>query len=143
MRKIMHHTFKTGVQRAVRLGWSAFLFLLLIPQSLFADPACPVGKLCNPLRFDNLITFLLEIVTTAIQYGAILIVFFVVFAGFKFVTAQGNSEKVSEARKMLTWVVVGAFVLLGVYVIKAAICGTIANLGVNVDAACKPKTTTP
>ena len=51
-----------------------------------------------------------------------------VLAGFKFVVAQGNPEKISEARKMLVWVIVGAFVLLGVYVIKAAVCGTIDKI---------------
>ncbi|OHA21384.1 MAG: hypothetical protein A2849_00100 [Candidatus Taylorbacteria bacterium RIFCSPHIGHO2_01_FULL_51_15] len=95
-----------------------------------ANEDCSDGKLCNPIKFPNLTAFFLEIVNTVVQYGALLIVFFIVFAGFKFVTAQGNSEKVSEARKMLTWVIVGAFVLLGVYVIRAAICGTIGQLGI-------------
>ena len=123
------HSFSKVPQMAVHLGWGAFLMLFLTPQSAFATP-CPEGRLCNPINFPNLTAFLLEIVNIAIQYGALLIVFFIVFAGFKFVTAQGNSEKVSEARKMFTWIVVGAFVLLGVYVIKAAICGSIEQLGV-------------
>ena len=65
-----------------------------------------------------------------VKYGAILVVFFLVFAGFQFVTARGNTEKIDTARKTLLWVVVGAFVLLGVYVIRAAICGTLTELGV-------------
>jgi hypothetical protein len=89
---------------------------------------CPEGQLCNPIKYPDITTFLLAILDVAIQYGALLIVFFIVFAGFKFVTAQGNTEKISDARKMLTWIVVGAFVLLGVYVIRAAICGTINQL---------------
>lgn len=123
-----------NIRKAARFGWSGFLVLLLLPQWLFAssvpDPCNDSTRLCNPIKFKNLTAFLLEIVNVAIQYGALLIVFFIVFAGFKFVAAQGNSEKVSEARKMLGWIVVGAFVLLGVYVIKAAICGTIEQLGV-------------
>ncbi len=115
--------------------WSILLLLFLLPQWALAETPGPCDdptRLCNPIDSPNLSSFLLGIVNVAIQYGAILIVFFIVFAGFKFVTAQGNSEKVSEARKMLTWVVVGAFVLLGVYVIRAAICGTIKQLGVTV-----------
>lgn len=125
-----HRTLSKGIHKAVRFGWSVFLFVLLLPQFVFAGPCDGKPCITNPIRFKNLTAFLLEIVNTAIQYGAVLIVFFIVFAGFKFVTAQGNSEKVSEARKMLTWVVVGAFVLLGVYVIKAAICGSIQQLGI-------------
>ena len=119
-----------------RFGWATLLFSFFLPITLvFADPnpCADPSRLCNPIKFPNLTSFLLAIVNVAIQYGAILIVFFVVFAGFKFVTAQGNSEKISEARKMLTWVVVGAFVLLGVYVIRAAVCGTIKQLGVTVQ----------
>lgn len=87
---------------------------------------CQVGKLCNPTRYGDLNAFLLiAVVGVAVQYGLLLIVFFLVLAGFKFVVAQGNPEKISDAKKMLVWVVVGAFVLLGVYVIRAAVCGTI------------------
>lgn len=123
---------KENIRKAAQIGAGTLLLLLLLPQRLFADPCTDptVPKLCNPIKFPNFIAFSLELVNIAIQYGALLIVFFIVFAGFKFVTAQGNSEKVSEARKMLTWIVVGAFVLLGVYVIKAAICGTVQQLGV-------------
>jgi len=114
--------------------WGALSsFLLFSPLSASADCTDP-NKLCNPIKFDNLTSFFLALVNTVIQYGALLIVLFIVFAGFKFVTAQGNSEKISEARQMLTWIVVGAFVLLGVYVIRAAICGTVGQLGV--DAKC-------
>ena len=120
--------------KAVHLAWSTVLVPLLIPGIAFANE-CPPGKICNPIKFPNFISFALELVNVVIQYGALLIVVFIVFAGFKFVTAQGNSEKVSEAKKMLTWIIVGAFVLLGVYVIKAAICGTIEQLGV--QDACK------
>lgn len=139
MSKRMRHLFSTVTHKAMRLGWGVFLLGLLLPQLTIAGE-CPTGKLCNPIKFKNLTAFLLAIVNTAVQYGAVLIVFFIVFAGFKFVTAQGNSEKVSEAKKMLTWVVVGAFVLLGVYVIKAAICGTISQLGItNACALTTPK----
>src|SRR3989338_10056964 len=130
------------IRRAMQRGWGILLALFFIP-GVVAAQTCPDGKLCNPIKFKNLTAFLLEIVNTVIQYGAILIVFFIVFAGFKFVMAQGNSEKVSEARKMFTWIVVGAFVLLGVYVIKAAICGSIEQLGITDACKLTEQTTTP
>ncbi|MDO8594177.1 MAG: hypothetical protein Q7R93_01540 [bacterium] len=106
------------------------LFSLPFFAGATVAPCDVATRLCNPIKYPNITAFLLAIVDVAIQYGALLIVFFIVFAGFKFVTAQGNSEKVSDARKMLTWIVVGAFVLLGVYVIRSAICGTLNQLGV-------------
>lgn len=129
IRKIFQKSMKR-ILGALQTGWGVLLSSWFIPMVTVAQTSCPEGRVCNPIKFPNFISFALEIVNVAIQYGALLIVVFIVFAGFKFVTAQGNSEKVSEARKMLTWIIVGAFVLLGVYVIKAAICGTIAQLGV-------------
>lgn len=108
-------------------------YLFFLPLVSFAQTNCPPNRLCNPIKFKNLTSFFLELVNVVIQYGALLIVLMLVFAGFKFVVAQGNPEKVSEARTMLTWIIVGAFVLLGVFVIRAAICGTIGQLGVDID----------
>lgn len=130
-------TFYTGILSA------ALLLLVKVPLALagplatqVTTPPCPDPKnplqLCNPIRYPDITSFLLAILNVAIQYGALLIVFFLVYAGFQFVIAQGNSEKIADARKMLTWVVVGAFVLLGVYVIRAAICGTLRQLGVDI-----------
>lgn len=101
------------------------LFSFVLPSHAFATVT-----LDNPIIFNDLQEFLIKILDIVVQYGALLIVFFIVFAGFKFVTAQGNTEKIADARKMLVWIIVGAFVLLGSYVIRAAICGTLTNLGV-------------
>lgn len=117
-------------------------FALLFPVAVLAvhnqghvetrtnPPVCPVGKICNPIRFPTIDAFLLAILDVVVKYGAILVVFFFVYAGFQFVTARGDTEKIATARKMFVWVVVGAFVLLGVYVIRAAICGTLTEIGV-------------
>lgn len=94
-------------------------------QTTCDPPLCEVGKICNPTKYKDIDELLLAVVGVAVQYGLLLIVFFLVLAGFKFVVAQGNPEKINDAKKMLVWVVVGAFVLLGVYVIRAAVCGTI------------------
>jgi len=117
--------------RLSKLIWGVGLTLLPVGQ-LLAGTGPTIG-LSNPLdntKYGNLNAFLSGILDIVIQYGALLIVFFIVFAGFKFVTAQGNTEKIADARKMLVWIIVGAFVLLGTYVIKAAICGTLVNIGV-------------
>lgn len=128
-----HWTRLAGAAAALSLGFFGVASASTTP--------CPAGQLCNPIKYPNLIAFLLAILDVAIQYGALLIVFFIVFAGFKFVTAQGNTEKISDARKMLTWIVVGAFVLLGVYVIRAAICGTINQLAGNQNLKCSEQFT--
>ena len=117
------------------VAYIVFLFVSIPPRLVSAggtDPCNGTTTLCNPIRYPDITSFLLAILNVAIQYGALLIVFFLVYAGFQFVIAQGNSEKIESAKKMLTWVVVGAFVLLGTYVIRAAICGTLNQLGVTI-----------
>ncbi len=126
-----------------RIIWSVSSFVLLVPLYVFGvgtrppdggagaiTPPCSPDKLCNPIKYGNLEGFLIAILDVIVQYGAIIIVFFVVYAGFQFVTAQGNTEKLEHAKKMLVWIIVGGFVLLGAFVIRAAICGTLTNLGV-------------
>lgn len=54
-----------------------------------------------------------------------LIVFFIILSGFKFVTAQGNSTKIKEAKDMLIWTLVGAAVILGAELISNIIQTTV------------------
>lgn len=109
-------------------------------QNTVCDPPlCEEGKLCNPTTYSTIDALLLAVVGVVVQYGLILIVFFLVLAGFKFVVAQGNPEKINDAKKMLVWVIVGAFVLIGVYVIRAAVCGTVDKIrGVTPNSQIKP-----
>jgi len=100
-----------------------------IPLVASAGNTGPVG-LKNPIKYNTINDFLLAILNVVVQIGAVVIVFFFVYAGFQFVTAQGNTEKIQKAKSMFVWIVVGAFVLLGVFVIRAAICGTLNQIGV-------------
>lgn len=114
---------KKGLGTLRRFVAIAALFLAPFAVALAQSP-----KLANPIKFATLEEFLLAIVKVVVQYGAILVVFFLVYAGFLFVTAQGSDEKIVQAKKTFVWVVIGAFVLLGVYVLRAAICGTLNQL---------------
>ena len=51
-----------------------------------------------------------------------------VFVGFKFVTAQGEPGKISEAREMLLCTVIGALVLLGSKAIALGVDATVKAL---------------
>ena len=129
-------------KRLTDFYWGLLLIFVLVPRVALGGPETPPcrlddpSKLCNPIRYNSIDAFLLEILKIVVQYGSLLIVFFLVYAGFQFVTAQGNTEKLSQAKQSLTWVVVGAFVLLGVYVLRAAICGTVKQLGINQNLNC-------
>lgn len=85
--------------------------------------------LINPLKAANLSDFLTGILAVIIKLGAIVVVIMLVFVGFKFVTAQGNESKISEARQALLWTIVGALILLGAQAISLGIQATVTALG--------------
>lgn len=58
--------------------------------------------------FEDIIGRLLDMVVWPIFLGIVVIMF--IFAGLKFLTAQGDPGKVGEARKALMWAVIGVAV---------------------------------
>ncbi len=49
------------------------------------------------------------------------IVFFIIYAGFKYVMAQGNASQVEEATRALTYAVIGGVLILGAVAISQII----------------------
>jgi hypothetical protein len=81
--------------------------------------------LLNPLNAGTSLPDLLdEILKFVVRIGTVVIVLMVVYVGFKFVMAQGEPGKISEAREALLWTVVGALILLGAEAISKAIEAT-------------------
>lgn len=83
---------------------------------------------CNSANTDCLGNFLLNILRFVVRIGAIVVVLMYVFVGFKFVTAQGNESKITEAKTMLLWTTIGGLVLLGAEVIARGIQATVQGL---------------
>jgi len=85
--------------------------------------------LVNPLGANTTLMSLLQrILDFVIQIGAIIVVLMLVYVGYKFVVAQGEPGKLSEAREMLLWTVIGALILLGAKVIATGIEATVNAL---------------
>ena len=83
---------------------------------------------CNPTGFTDIPTFLLAIVANAILIASPFIVMFIIYAGFLFVTAQGNQAQVSKAKSTLFYTLIGAAVLIGARIIADAIKTSILTL---------------
>ena len=54
-----------------------------------------------------------------------IILFFIVWAGFLYVTAQGKPDQISKANKALLYAVVGGLIVLGAKVLLEVITNTI------------------
>lgn len=91
---------------------------------------CPPGQICNPLKGVGSLTGFLQVIIENIilPIGSIVVVIMIIYSGFLFVVARGNTSKLEIARRNFLYVVIGAAVLLGAWVISAAISGTICQV---------------
>ena len=98
---------------------------LLVPTVTLAQ-----AQFQNPLRFDNLVDVLLAIVDILLVLAVPVIIFFIIYAGFLYVTAQGNPSKISDANRALLYALIGGVIILGARVIGAIIQSTVNSVTV-------------
>ena len=86
-------------------------------------------KIENPFK-QNSIQGLIEVIVNDIlmPVGGVIAVLMIMYAGFLYVTARGNTTKIEAAHKALFYAVIGAAILLGAWVISQAISSTIGQL---------------
>ncbi len=103
-------------------------------KDCFSDPnnvatsAATLG--CIPFIFSNVLNFIFG-------FSAIVALFFVFFAGFKFLTSGGDAKQVEGARKTLTYAIIGLIVVLLSFAILKFISavtgvGCILSFGFNI-----------
>jgi hypothetical protein len=95
-----------------KIALSLFLFSFLIPSFVGAiripNPFCPSS---NPdcITFEELIEKLIDFI---FWVAVVIAPLMIVIAGFYFLTAAGNPERVSTAKKIIFWSVVGFVIVL-------------------------------
>ena len=90
---------------------------------------CTTG-LCNPLNsnFSTIPAFIAGALKVLVMVALPIITLFLVISGFMFVLARGNSSKLEEAKKNFVYVIIGALLILGAWVIATLIGGTVTQL---------------
>lgn len=89
----------------------------------------PPVTLENPLGPNTDLRVLIgKILKLVAELGAIVCIFFIIYAGFLFIKAQGNETELTKAKSVLLWSVVGTAVLLGASVIADLIIGTVESV---------------
>jgi len=80
----------------------------------------------NPLNgIDSLEDLLVAILNIFIVLMIPVIVFFIIYAGFKYVTAQGNSHSLEEAHRTLLYAIIGGVLILAAVAIADIIRNTV------------------
>lgn len=97
---------------------------LLTPLMAFAEARLqnPVARIMEP---GNLIDILVAI----FQFlGGPIVVVGLIYAGFKLVTAQGDEHALTEGKRALVWVVVGAAIILGATLLADIVGNTFTDV---------------
>lgn len=81
--------------------------------------------LWNPLGDKSIGDIFLAILDIIMVFAVPVILFFLVWAGFLYVTAQGNEEKLNKAHRALLYAIIGGLLVLGAQVLLYTITNTI------------------
>lgn len=112
---------------AIILSW-AFGLNILLTQTVSA--AANDGLIHNPLGNTSTLSQVLTMVISTVQVIAgIISVVYIILAGLKFVTAGGNEKKITDARTMILYVVIGVAIIFGAQAISTVVQATIKQVG--------------
>jgi len=114
------------------------LGFLATTESVFAQE--PVGgttntealsspvTLNNPISVDSIPELVTKILDIVLTVGVPLIALAIIYSGYLFVAAQGNSTKLEEAKRSIVYVVIGAAILLAAHAISVAIFSSVQSI---------------
>lgn len=111
---------KNFLQRVIA---SSTLVLYGLPIALHA------AALDNPLAIDDIQDLFEAVLTAFIIICIPFVVFFIIFAGFQYVTAQGSPEKIKSASRSLTYAIIGAVIIAGAIAIATIVGSTVRSFG--------------
>ena len=88
------------------------------------------GGFENPLnsQFSSIPGFIAGALRVLVIVALPIITLFIVVAGFMFVLALGNESKLTNAKKNFFYVIIGALLILGAWIIATLIAGTVNQI---------------
>jgi hypothetical protein len=93
----------------------------------------PVGEanfvtVQNPLEADNITQLFAAIIDVVLVFAIPIIVFFIIYAGFLYVTARGNESTIQKAHMALLYALIGGLLILGARVLIDVVKGTVEQV---------------
>lgn len=86
----------------------------------------------NPLRFGSFCQLLKGILGALVAIGIPVAVLFLVWTGFKFILARGDTAALAAARQSFLYTVIGIAIFLGAWVIAQVIASTVQQFGITI-----------
>lgn len=82
---------------------------------------CAPGQFCNPLASDSFEALVLSLAQWVAAIALPVVVIFIIYSGYLFVTAGGNQTKLDAAKTTFYWTMIGAAVVVGAWALATAI----------------------
>ncbi len=101
------------------------LLIFFHPFLLFAE------KIKNPLENSGVLDLegLIRVIVEGVTFLAIpIIVLAFVYSGFKFISAQGDTNKISDSRRLFLYTLAGSFIILATNLILEVVISTSEEL---------------
>lgn len=100
--------------------------MLFMPQVVGAEGKffATVKSHIKPTSIEGLLLAILEIF---IIIATPLIVLYIIYAGFLYVTARGNTQQVEQATRALTYAIIGGVIILGAVALSNIIGGVVGS----------------
>src|ERR1700722_18323109 len=105
-----------NIKNTIRVFLPAVLPLFLFISIAHAQ-CSGTGCLNDPITFPNITAFVSGALQIIVLIALPVIGFFIVLAGFNFIMAQGNPGKIETAKKNFMYVIIGAGLVLGAWVL--------------------------
>lgn len=108
--------------------------LLVYAADTSNQTGCPNGScaVTNPLNVNSFPDLINKVLQGVLVIAVPVIILFIVYSGFLFVTARGDTVKLATARLNFFYVIIGSIVLLGAMAIASIVANTIRSFGVPV-----------
>ena len=90
-------------------------------SATLSNPAGPSNSTLGDL-IHNIYTAFLTLMTGVLAL-------YLVYCGYKFVVAQGNEKKITEAKENFYWVLIGGALILGAWTLSGIVSSTLTSLG--------------
>ncbi len=115
-------------------AWLCVLPTLLLPAAAFAQledaktDLEEVGEAIGTDATNDLPTLIGNIISALLSVLGIIFVVLVVYAGFLYLTAQGEDTKVKKAKTLLTQSVIGLVIIVAAYAISAFVIDALVEV---------------
>ena len=106
------------------------VFSLAVDDNTLSGPSNE-GKIVNPLGPNGVASipdFIKTLLEGVLKVGIPIVALAIIYCGFLFVSARGNSEKLGKAKDALLYTLIGAAILLGSWAIAQLISDTVLAL---------------